>query len=169
MTVNKFKKTGDIYFIQYEENKDIKSIKTEDEPESDFIRAMDDVALALLKLFKISDVTCKLSSIEWKDGEKAGSKAALLSGESTFGQFKMQLPKVTTQQSEDPEAGEFDPENFKDQYNQAADYFREQVEKFTKGARKQRPLPFKDPAAPKKNKRGVLGAVADKAAGLFGN
>jgi hypothetical protein len=93
MDVVKFKKTGDVYFVQYEENEDIKTLKTEDEPESGLSVAMDNTALAALKLFKISDVGCKLQAIEWKDGEKAGSKCILLSGESQFGQFKMALPK----------------------------------------------------------------------------
>jgi len=70
-------KTGDVYFVQYEENEDIKTLKTEDEPENELITAMDNLALATLGLFKISDVTCKLQAVEWKDGEKAGSKTIL--------------------------------------------------------------------------------------------
>jgi hypothetical protein len=78
---------------------------------------MDNTAVALLKLFKISDVGCKLQAIEWKDGEKAGSKCILLSGESQFGQFKIALPKVSTQDAETPEEGIYDPEETKNQYN----------------------------------------------------
>ena len=166
MDVLKFRKTGDVYFVQYEENQDIKTLKTEDEPESALSAAMDNVALALLKLFRISDVACKLQSIEWKDGEKAGSKCALLSGESQFGQFKMTLPKVSTT----PEEGIYDPGDKKNQYNQAADILRSEAKRFVEGARRQRVLPFNEEAGggKQKKKRGFLQAAADKAAGLFG-
>jgi hypothetical protein len=170
MDVLKFKKTGDVYFVQYEENMDIKTLKTEDEPESELSTAMDNVALALLRLFNISDVSCKLQAVEWKDGEKAGSKCVLLSGESQFGQFKMALPKVSTQDAETPEEGIYDEGNLKNQYNQAADTLREQAKRFVEGARKQRVLPFKEEAegGKKKQRKGFIGAVADKAAGIFG-
>jgi protein-tyrosine-phosphatase len=167
MDVLKIKKAGDVYFIQYEENKDIKTIKTEDEPESDLITAMDNTALAALRLFKIEDTPCKLFSAEWKDGEKAGSKCVLLSGESSvFGPIKVFLPKVSTQEAETPEEGIYDPENLKNQYNQALDHLREEAKRFIKGARKQRPLPF-EPADSKKKRKGI-GAAADKVADLFG-
>ena len=170
MDVLKFKKTGDVYFVQYEENEDIKTLKTEDEAESELVTAMDDVALALLKLFSISDVSCKLQAIEWKDGEKAGSKCVLLSGESQFGQFKMALPKVSTQDAETPEEGIYDPENKKNRYNQVADVLRAEVKRFAEGARKQRVLPFNpdEEEGGKKKKKGFLKSVADKTAGLFG-
>jgi hypothetical protein len=142
MDVLKFKKTGDVYFVQYEENQDIKTLKTEDNPESGLSAAMDNVALALLKLFAISDVTCKLQAIEWKDGEKAGSKCVLLSGENQFGQFKMALPKVSTQDAETAEEGIYDPGEIKNQYNKAVDTLRTEVKRFVEGARRQRVLPF---------------------------
>jgi len=142
MDVLTFKKTGDVYFVQYEENEDIKTLKTEDEPESELTAVMDKVALLLLQLFKISDVTCKLQTIVWKDGEKAGSKCVLISGESMFGQFKMALPKVTTQEAETPEEGIYDPDHIKNQYNAAADELRKEVKRFLEGARRQRALPF---------------------------
>ena len=172
MDVLKFKKTGDVYFVQYEENEDIKTLKTEDEPESELITAMDNAAIALLKLFNISDVTCKLQAIEWKDGEKAGSKCILLSGESMFGQFKMALPKVSTQDTETPEEGIYDPGDLKNQYNSAAGTLRDQVQRFLKGARRQRVLPFKgdeqEGKPGKKRGKGILKAAADKVGGLFG-
>jgi hypothetical protein len=170
MDVIKFKKNGDVYFVQYEENEDIKTLKTEDEPESELVSAMDDAALALLKLFNISDVLCKLQAIEWKDGEKAGSKCVLLSGESMFGQFKMALPKVSTQEAETPEEGIYDPGDLKNRYNQAADVLRGEVKRFLQGARKQRVLPFKDDgeAEGRKRKKGFMRSVADKAGALFG-
>jgi hypothetical protein len=174
MDVLKFKKTGDVYFVQYVENQDIKTLKTEDEPKSELSVAMDDTALALLKLFNISDVTCKLQAIEWKDGEKAGSKCVLLSGESQFGQFKMALPKVSTQDTETPEEGIYDPTETKNQYNQSVDALRAEVKRFVEGARRQRVLPFNEEAedekedGKKKKKRGILRTVADKTAGLFG-
>jgi protein-tyrosine-phosphatase len=168
MDVVKFKKTGDVYFVQYEENEDIKTLKTEDEPESELSVAMDNVALASLKLFKIRDVGCKLQAIEWKDGEKAGSKCILLSGESQFGQFKMALPKVSTQDAETTEEGIYDPGETKNQYNQTADHLRDEVKRFVEGARRQRVLPFNDESGDGKKKKGILRAVADKAAGLFG-
>jgi hypothetical protein len=160
--VLKFKKTGDTYFVQYEENQDIKTLKTTDDPESELSTAMDNVALAVLRLFNISDVSCKLQSVEWKDGEKAGAKCALLSRESQFGQFKMALPKVSTQEAETPEEGIYDDDNLKNRYNQAVDALREQAKRFVGGARKQRVLPFAGDGK-KKNE-----AVADKATGLFG-
>jgi hypothetical protein len=171
MDVLKFKKTGDVFFVQYEENEDIKTLKTEDEPESELVSAMDNVALALLKLFNISDVTCKLQAIEWKDGEKAGSKCVLLSGESMFGQFKMALPKVSTQEAETPEEGIYDPQDLKNQYNQFSDRLREEVKRFLEGARKQRILPFPgDEEGGKKGKKrgkGIFKAAADAVGGLF--
>jgi hypothetical protein len=172
MDVMKFKKTGDVYFVQYEENKDIKTLKTEDEPETELVSAMDTVTLALLKLFDINNVACKLQAIEWKDGEKAGSKAVLLSGESVFGQFKMALPKVSTQEAETPEEGIYDPGDLKNQYNQAADVLREEVKRFLKGARRQRVLPFNDDKgggeeAGKKKRKGFMRSVADKAGAMF--
>jgi protein-tyrosine-phosphatase len=169
--VLKFKKTGDVYFVQYEENKDTKTVKTEDEPESSLVTAMDNAALALLKLFNIADTPCKLFSAEWKDGEKAGSKCVLLSGESSvYGPIKVFLPKVSTQEAETPEEGIYDPENLKNLYNQAADKLRDEVKKFAEGARRQRVLPFKEEAGAgeKKKRKGFIGAVADKAAELFG-
>jgi hypothetical protein len=170
MDVLKFKKTGDTYFVQYEENKDIKTLKTTDDPESELSTAMDNVALALLRLFNISDVSCKLQSVEWKDGDKAGSKCGLLSGESQFGQFKMALPKVSTQDAETPEEGIYDEGDLKNQYNQAVEKLRVEAKRFVGGARRQRVLPFNDAAedGKKKNRKGFIGAVADKAAGLFG-
>jgi hypothetical protein len=170
MDVLKFKKTGDVYFVQYEENQDTKTLKTEDNPESELSVAMDNSALDLLKLFNISDVTCKLQAIEWKDGEKAGSKCVLLSGESQFGQFKMALPKVSTQGAETPEEGIYDSDNLKNQYNQGVDVLRAEVKRFVEGARGQRVLPFNEEAedGKKKKKRGIFQAVADKTAGLFG-
>jgi hypothetical protein len=168
MEILKFKKTGDVYFVQYEENKDIKTLKTEDEPESELFVAMDNTALGLLKLFNISDVTCKLQAIEWKDGEKAGSKCVLLSGESQFGQFKMALPKVSTQDAETPEEGIYDPENLKNQYNQAVDVLRKELKRFVQGARKQRVLPFTEEETPGKKRKGIIGTAADKVAGFFG-
>jgi protein-tyrosine-phosphatase len=166
MNVLKFKKTGDMYFVQYEENQDIKTIKTEDEPESALVTAMDNAALALLKLFDL-ETSCKLFSAEWKDGEKAGSKCVLLSGESSvYGPIKVFLPKVSTQEAETPEEGIYDPEDLKNQYNKAVDHLRDEVKRFVQGARKQRPLPFPETEAPKK-KRGRIGAVADKVASLF--
>lgn len=169
MDVLKFKKTGDVYFVQYEENEDVKTLKTEDEPESELVTATDNVALALLKLFRISDVTCKLQAIEWKDGEKAGSKCVLLSGESQFGQFKMALPKVSTQESETPEEGIYDPGDLKNQYNEAADRLREEVKRFLQGARRQRVLPFNNEEEGKKRgkKKGILKSAADAVGGLF--
>ena len=169
MDVLKFKKTGDVYFVQYEENEDVKTLKTEDEPESELVTATDNVALALLKLFRISDVTCKLQAIEWKDGEKAGSKCVLLSGESQFGQFKMALPKVSTQESETPEEGIYDPGDLKNQYNEAADRLREEVKRFLQGARRQRVLPFNNEEEGKKRgkKKGILKFAADAVGGLF--
>jgi protein-tyrosine-phosphatase len=173
MDVLKFKRTGDVYFVQYEENEDLKTLKTEDEPETDLVTAMDNVALALLKLFSISDVACKLQAIEWKDGEKAGSKCVLLSGESMFGQFKLALPKVSTQEAETPEDGIYDPDSHKNDYNAAADRLREEVKRFLTGARRQRTLPFKGEGegdeAPKGKKRGkgIIQAAADKVGGLF--
>jgi hypothetical protein len=169
--VLKLKKTGDTYFVQYEENKDIKTIKTEDEPETGLTAAMDNAALALLKLFNIADTPCKLFSAEWKDGEKAGSKCVLLSGESSvYGPIKVFLPKVSTQEAETPEEGIYDPEDLKNQYNQAVDRLREEAKRFVQGARRQQVLPFNEEAGggKKKKKRGIIGAVADKAAGLFG-
>lgn len=169
MDILKFKKNGDVYFVQYEENEDIKTLKTEDEPESELTSAMDRVALAALRLFKIADVTCKLQAVEWKDGEKAGSKCVLLSGESLFGQFKMALPKVSTQDAETPEDGVYDPENLKNQYNSAADVLREEVKRFLNGARSQRVLPFngEEEGEGKKKKKGFVRAAADKIAGIF--
>jgi hypothetical protein len=168
MDILKFKKTGDVYFVQYEENEDIKTLKTEDEPESELSTAMDNTALALLKLFNISDVTCKLQAIEWKDGEKAGSKCVLLSGESMFGQFKMALPKVSTQEAETPEEGIYDPQDLKNQYNTAADKLREEVKRFLNGARKQRVLPFSDDGEENGKKKGIFRQAADKVSGFFG-
>jgi hypothetical protein len=169
MDILKFKKTGDVYFVQYEENEDIKTLKTEDEPETELITAMDNVALSLLKLFNISDVSCKLQAIEWKDGEKAGSKCFLLSGENKFGQFKMALPKVSTQEAETPEEGIYDPGDLKNQYNSATDSLRDEVKRFLKGARRQRVLPFNDgeEGGNKKKRKNPLKAVADKVGGLF--
>lgn len=166
MDILKFKKTGDVYFVQYEENEDIKTLKTEDEPETELVTAMDNVALATLKLFNISDVSCKLQAIEWKDGEKAGSKCILLSGESMFGQFKMALPKVSTADAETPEEGIYDPGDLKNQYNSAANTLRDEVKKFLEGARRQRTLPFKDDGdeGKKKKKKGIAQVVG----GLFG-
>ncbi|MDR0472352.1 MAG: hypothetical protein LBH43_01590 [Treponema sp.] len=170
MDVLKFKKTGDVYFIQYEENEDIKTLKTEDEPETELVTAMDNVALALLSLFSISDVSYKLQAIEWKDGEKAGSKCILLSGESQYGQFKMALPKVSTQEAETPEDGIYDPENNKNHYNSAADILRDEVKRFLNGARRQRVLPFNgEENIGKGKKKGLAKAVADKVGGLFGS
>jgi protein-tyrosine-phosphatase len=167
MDVLKVKKTGDMYFVQYEENEDIKTIKTEDEPESALVTAMDNAALALLKLFDM-ETSCKLFSAEWKDGEKAGSKCVLLSGESSvYGPIKVFLPKISTQEAETPEEGIYDPEDLKNQYNQAADRLRDEVKRFVQGARKQRPLPLPEPEAPRKKRKGIIGAVADKAAGLL--
>jgi hypothetical protein len=171
MDILKFKKTGDVYFVQYEENEDIKTLKTEDEPESELATAMDNTARALLQLFKISDVSCKLQAIEWKDGEKAGSKCILLSGESMFGQFKMALPKVSTLEAETPEEGIYDPADLKNQYNSAVDTLRNEVKRFLNGDRRQRVLPFKDNENDKGwkrgKKRGIVQAVADKVGGLF--
>ena len=167
MDVLKFKKTGDVYFVQYEENRDIKTIKTVDEPESALVTAMDNVALALLKLFDL-EASCKLFSTEWKDGEKAGSKCVLLSGESSvYGNIKLFLPKISTQDAETPEEGIYDPENLKNQYNQAIDYLRDEVKRFVQGSRKQRTLSFPEEPKAGKKKRGVIGAVADKVSGLF--
>jgi hypothetical protein len=168
MDVLKFKHTGDIFFVQYGENKDIKTIRTADEPESGLIAAMDRAAWCLLKLFNISGTPAKLQEIAWKDGDKAGSKCVLLSGESQFGQFKIALPKVSPQEAETPEEGIHDPGELKNQYNQAADALREKVKEFVGGARKQRPLPFPEPEPPEKKRKGVIGAAADKVAGLFG-
>ena len=159
MDVLKFKKTGDVYFVQYEENEDIKTLKTEDKPETELITAMDTVAFALLKLFNIADVSCKLAAIEWKDGEKAGSKCVLISTESQHGHLKMALPKISTQEAETPEEGIYDPENHKNLYNSAADLLRIEVKRFLGGARRQRVLPFVD--------EGKKKAVADKVGGLF--
>ena len=171
MDVLKFRKTGDVYFVQYEENGDIKTLKTEDEPETGLAAAMDNAALALLRLFRISEVSCKLQAIEWKDGEKAGSKCVLLSGESQFGQFKMALPKVSTQEAETPEEGIYDPGDLKNQYNAAADRLREEAKKFLNGARRQRALPFKGDEGGEAGKRGkrkgIANAVADRVRGLF--
>jgi protein-tyrosine-phosphatase len=168
MNVLKFKKTGDMYFVQYEENGDIKTIRTEDTPDGDLVTAMDKAALALLGLFKIESTPCKLFSAEWKDGEKAGSKCVLLSGESSvYGPIKVFLPKVSTQDAETPEEGIYDPENLKNLYNQAADCLRDEVKRFVQGKRRQRPLPFPDPEKPAKKRKGFIGAVADKAAGLL--
>ena len=170
MDVLKFKKTGDVYFVQYEENEDVKTLKPEDEPESAMITAMDNAALALLKLFRISDVTCKLQAIEWKDGEKAGSKCVLLSGESQFGQFKMALPKVSTQETETPEEGIYDPGDLKNQYNEAAGRLREEVKRFLQGARRQRVLPFnngEEEGKKRGKKKGILKSAADAVGGLF--
>jgi hypothetical protein len=168
MDVLKFKKNGDVYFVQYEENKDVKTIKTEDEPEGALVTAMDNVALALLKLFGIEDTPCKLFSAEWKDGEKAGSKCVLLSGESSvYGPIKVFLPKVSTQEAETPEEGIYDPENLKNQYNGAVDRLRDEAKRFVQGARKQRPLPFPKEEAPGRKRKGFIGAVADKVAETF--
>ena len=177
MDILKFKKTGDVYFVQYEENEDIKTLKTEDEPETGLATAMDNAALALLKLFKISDVSCKLQAIEWKDGEKAGSKCVLISGESMFGQFKMALPKISTQEAETPEDGIYDPGDLKNQYNVAADKLRDEVKKFLNGARRQRVLPFKDSEngeggkrgkrGKRGKKKGIVKAIADSVGGFF--
>jgi hypothetical protein len=120
----------------------VKTLKTEDEPESELISAMYNAALALLKLFRLSGVTCKLQAIAWKDGEKARSKCILLSGESQFGQFKMTLPKVSAQEAESPEEGIYEPGDLKNQYNEQADRLRTEVKRFLEGARKQRVLPF---------------------------
>jgi protein-tyrosine-phosphatase len=167
MDVLKFKKNGDMFFVQYEENRDIKTIKTEDAPESALVTAMDNAALALLKLFNL-ETSCKLFSAEWKDGEKAGSRCVLLSGESSvYGPIKVFLPRVSTQEAETPEEGIYDPENLKNRYNQAVDRLREEAKRFAQGARKQRPLPFPEPDAPKKKRKGFIGAAADKAAGLL--
>jgi hypothetical protein len=38
--------------------------------------------------------------------------------------------------------------------------------KFVQGARRQQPLPFSEPEAPKKKRKGIIGAVADKIAEL---
>jgi protein-tyrosine-phosphatase len=167
MDVLKLKKTGDTCFVQYEENQDIKTIKTEDEPETGLITAMDNVALAALKLFDLES-SCKLFSIEWKDGEKAGSKCVLLSGESSvYGLLKVVLPKVSTQEAETPEEGIYDPANLKNQYNQAVDALREEAERFAAGARRQRPLPFPEQETPKKKKKGFREAIADKVEDLL--
>ena len=167
MDVLKLKKTGDVYFVQYEENEDLKTIKTIDEPESTLITAMDNVALALLKLFDL-EASCKLFYAEWKDGEKAGSKCVLLSGESSvYGPIKVFLPKVSTQEAETPEEGIYDPENLKNRYNRAVDKLRDEAKRFVQGARKQRPLPFAETEAPKKKRKGVIGAAADKVAELL--
>jgi protein-tyrosine-phosphatase len=167
MDVLKLKKNGDIYFVQYEENKDIKTIKTEDEPESSLIAGMDNTALAALKLFDLES-SCKLFSIEWKDGENAGSKCVLISGESSvYGLIKVFLPKVSTQEAKTPEDGVYDPQNLKNQYNEAVDRLRKEAERFVAGARRQRPLPFPEQEAPKKKRKGFIGVVADKAAGFL--
>jgi hypothetical protein len=160
----KFKKAGDVYFVQYEENGDIKSLKIEDEPENELITAMDNLALATLSLFKINDVTCKLQVVEWKDREKASSKVILLSGESTFGQFKMALPKVSTQDAETPKDG-YDLDNLKNQYNNAATVLREEVKRFLKSMRRQRVLPFKEDGQGKK--KGIVNAATDKVGKFF--
>jgi hypothetical protein len=169
MDVLKFKKAGDMYFVQYEKNKDIKTIKTEDEPESAMVTAMDNTALALLKLFNM-ETSCKLFSAEWKDGEKAGSKCVLLSGESSvYGAIKVFLPKISTQEAETPEEGIYDPGSLKNEYNKAVDKLRDEVKRFVGGARRQRVLPFKEEAEGKKKKRkGIIGAAADKVSVLFG-
>ena len=142
MTIRKFRKTGDVYYVVYEENEDIKTLKTSDEPKAKLETAMNNVASVLVQLFKISDVNCKLQTIEWKDGEKAGTKCVLLSGESQFGQFKVALPKVTTEESETPEDGIFDPDEIKNHYNAAADVLRGEVKRYLEGERRQRTLPF---------------------------
>jgi len=168
MDILKFKKTGDVWFVQYEENEDVKTLKTVDEPESDLVKAMDEVAYALLQLFKVSDVACKLMSIEWKDGEKAGSKCVLISGEGMFGQFKMNLPKVTTEDADTPEDGIYDPDNLKNGYNAAADKLRDEVKRFLTGARRQRVIQFENNEEEGKGKkRGIGRRVADKVGGLF--
>jgi protein-tyrosine-phosphatase len=161
MDVLKFKKTMDTYFVQYEENNDVKTIKTIDEPESGLVTAMDNVALALLRLFNL-ETTCKLFSAEWKDGDKGGSKCVLLSGESNFfGPIKVFLPKVSSQDAETPEEGVYDPENLKNQYNQAADKLREEAKRFVQGARRQRELPFPKAESPRKSRKGIIKAAAD--------
>jgi hypothetical protein len=165
--VLKFKKAGDLYFVQYEENRDIKTIRTEDEPANELVTAMDNVVLALLKLFNL-ETSCTLFSAEWKDGEKAGSKCVLLSGESSvYGPIKVFLPKVSTQEAETPEEGIYDPHHLKNQYNQAVDRLRDEAKRFVQGTRRQRPLPLSEPEAPKKKRKGLVGAIADEAAGLL--
>jgi hypothetical protein len=44
---------------------------------------------------------------------------------------------------------------------------RDEARRFAQGARKQRPLPFPEPEAPKKKRKGIIGAVAENVAGLF--
>ena len=171
MDVLKFKKTGDVWLVQYTENEDVITLKTEDEPETDLVKAMDDVALALLQLFKVSEVPCKLASIEWKDGEKAGSKCVLISGDGMFGKFKIALPKVSTEESETPEDGIYDVGDLKNAYNAAADKLREEAKKFVNGARRQRVLPFDNSGdegeGKKGKKKGIVRRAADKVGGLF--
>jgi hypothetical protein len=163
-----FKKTGDMYFVRYEENGDIKTLKTESEPERELQAAAGNTALALLKLFGISDAACKLQPVEWKDGEKAGSKCVLLSGESQFGQFKTALPKVSAQEAETPEEGVYDPGGLKNRYNEAAALLREEVKRFALGARRQREIAFTGGEEEGgKKRRGFLKSAAGAVGGLF--
>jgi protein-tyrosine-phosphatase len=164
MDVIKLKHAGEVFSLKYEENLDLKTIATGDEPESDLIFAMDAAALEAAALFNLPDTPVKLEEIVWKDGDKAGSKCVLRSGESAFGRFKVALPKVSTQEAETPEEGVYDPANLKNRYNEAVDALRAQALRFVKGARRQRPLPFD--GEPSKKKRGIA-AAADKIGGLF--
>ena len=75
MEILKFKKTGDVYFVQYEENEDIKTLKTEDEPENELAAARDNVAMALLQLFKISDVSSSYKPSNGRTARKRGASA----------------------------------------------------------------------------------------------
>ncbi|MDR0402142.1 MAG: hypothetical protein LBH35_00975 [Treponema sp.] len=166
MTATKLKNSGDVYHFEYEENKDFKILETDEEPERRFITAMDALALQALRLFDLSGISCKLLSVDWKDGEKAGSKVSLIAEEkSPYGKIKILLPKVSSQNAETPEEGVYDPENIKNEYNKAVDAMRAEAVRYLNGERRQKSLQF--PEQEGKPRKGIIGAVADKAKGLF--
>jgi hypothetical protein len=141
MTMTKLKKSVDTYHFEYEENLDFKVLETDEEPERQFITAMDALALQALKLFDLSGIGCRLLSVDWKDGKKAGSMASLIVEEKNpYGKIKILLPKVSGRDAETPEEGVYDSENIKNGYSRTVDAMRAQVTRYLKGECRQKPL-----------------------------
>jgi hypothetical protein len=143
MNVNKFRIDGGSVAVEYTEGSDLFKIETGDEPRAELLAAaVATVALAQAALATEFDATFREITIS--HGSEPGSRITLTMP-CYSDSVRIGLPRISSHPVRDGE-GELIPGHPRNQYNEQAERFVEEIKGFIQGKRQQLALDFEPEA-----------------------
>jgi hypothetical protein len=131
------------YSFSYETNEELYSLGTDDTPQDDFTKALEDVTRAAAEYFGLDTDTLRITpeSITWNEADSA-VHLVVFNPETKSSSIKVSKTGIPKLPVTDTGQGLTDPSEPRNVLNEALEVFREKCVAYLHGDRMQQPLPF---------------------------